>query len=315
MADDSLIFAYTACGLAIRSALELPGLMPDHNPPAQADLRISLADLSGPMQRAGHTAGAFYTTDDDVLFTAHDLGDVLVHKGTSIMIDPLHKAEGCTALRFSVLEPLLAIALYQRGRLVLHGSSAAIAGKGLALVGHSGSGKSTTAAALFRRGHRVLGDDIAVVCAHSAAARIFPGIPRLKLTHQAALELGHNPQAMAPVFLQPDKRALDTTRDFSTGPVPLNRVYILPDDPKKNIDDGPPALLRPEPQQALLELVRHSYRIRWLHSLSATEHLRQCAALVALDLVRVVTGYRPASDGPDAVAGLLETDMSRIPET
>lgn len=49
------------------------------------------------------------------------------------------------------------------GRTVLHGGSVVIAGRAVVLVGHSGAGKSTLTAALARKGHAYLADEVVAI--------------------------------------------------------------------------------------------------------------------------------------------------------
>ncbi len=53
-----------------------------------------------------------------------------------------------------------ALVLGQQGRFALHATTVEVDGTGVAVAGHSGAGKSTTALELCRRGHRLIADDV-----------------------------------------------------------------------------------------------------------------------------------------------------------
>jgi hypothetical protein len=63
-------------------------------------------------------------------------------------------------------------------------------------LGHSGDGKSTLAYALMQRGWRLLADDLVAV---TAEGQVLPGIPRIKLWHDAAKAFGLDPEALPPI--------------------------------------------------------------------------------------------------------------------
>ena len=51
----------------------------------------------------------------------------------------------------------------ESGCVVLHGGAVAVAGRGVAFVGHSGAGKSTLTADMSRRGHQYIADEVVAV--------------------------------------------------------------------------------------------------------------------------------------------------------
>ena len=63
-------------------------------------------------------------------------------------------------IRMCLLGPIIGFVLHLRGTPCLHASAVAIDGRAVAFLGHSGAGKSTTAAAFIRRGFRALTDDV-----------------------------------------------------------------------------------------------------------------------------------------------------------
>ena len=54
----------------------------------------------------------------------------------------------------------MALLLYQRGFLVLHGSSIKINNGAIAFLGYRGNGKSTTAINLYKKNYPIVTDDI-----------------------------------------------------------------------------------------------------------------------------------------------------------
>lgn len=74
-----------------------------------------------------------------------------------------------------------------RGRICLHGSSAALGDRAAVFIGSAGAGKSTLAAALCRRGAALLGDD-AVALEASPSGYTIPALERAHWLDAAACE-------------------------------------------------------------------------------------------------------------------------------
>jgi len=117
---------------------------------------------------------------------------------------------------------------HQRGLFPLHAACVRIGDGAVAFAGRTGAGKSTLAAALARRGHVLVADD---VCVFEPAApggpRVRPSFPRVKLWDDSmrALDIPADgvPQASSGKrkfhFCDPDS--------FDPSPVTLRGVYLL----------------------------------------------------------------------------------------
>lgn len=101
----------------------------------------------------------------------------------------------------------LPFALLQRGLLPLHATIVDVGGTVVAVGGHSGSGKSTTALALAARGHVLLTDDIAAVELRDDGPWVLPFQRRIHLFPHSADALGLA-DALVPMAGQPHKGAV-----------------------------------------------------------------------------------------------------------
>src|SRR5205085_11497996 len=97
-----------------------------------------------------------------------DAGAFLMRAGREIVVDPAEGVSG-DVLRLYLLGPVLALALHQRGWLMLHASAVAMGQQAVAFLGGSGWGKSTMAGVLHQRGHALVADDFVAVPAEGAA--------------------------------------------------------------------------------------------------------------------------------------------------
>ena len=211
---------------------------------------------------------------------------------SKILIHPAPDVDDAT-LRAFLLGPVLAIALYQRGFLVLHASSIAFQecdGKwgAVGFLGHSGAGKSTMVAALHARGHRVISDDIIavpmpakvglngtsseVVGEMEAHPAIYPGYPQLRLWPQSLAALGQDAETLPLLYPHEARRVRCVDDNFAAAKLPLRCLYIL----GKGDGIGTKTLT---PREAMPHLLRHSYCSGAVTGEERAILHQQCAAL------------------------------------
>jgi hypothetical protein len=116
-----------------------------------------------------------------------------------------------------------------RGLLVMHATGAVLDETAVLIGGQSGAGKSTTLAALLKRGFRMLSDDVSVVrFGENHGLEVLPGPARMRLTERAAAGLGIDVANDAGSFLGPRrKRAVPTEQSMGTAAAPLRALFIL----------------------------------------------------------------------------------------
>jgi hypothetical protein len=306
-------YAYQAYGLNIQSAIALPELR-SAGAVDRADLLIQFQAVQAP--ELGERAGRMtWTESGEASLAFRDAGAFQVRVGQEILVDPAPQAAE-SLLRLYLLGPVLAVALHQRGWLILHASAVDLGGRVVAFLGGSGWGKSTLAAALQQRSHPLVADDFIAVPTPALATaaiagasvddqaaalpRVYPGFPQLKLWPEAAASLGAVVAELPRVHPDFDKRAQRLSAGFAREALPLSRLYVLA--------EGEPASLQPlDKPAALVDLVRHSYMANTLSPGAAAAHLRQCAAL--LRVVGLSRLQRPlALPELPAICALVEAD-------
>ena len=161
------------------------------------------------------------------------------------------------------LGPVLGFLLRLRHITSLHASCVEIAGKGIALCGDAGFGKSTTAAALALRGFSVLSEDIVPLKPVPEGFRVVPGYPRICLWPDSVSHLLGSTQALPLLTPVWEKRflALDGTRaKFSHEELPLGAIYMFA---HRSGREHAPLVQPMSSREALLELVQNTY-MNWL---------------------------------------------------
>jgi len=139
--------------------------------------------------------------------------------------------EGVSALLFG---QVLGCALRLQGTLCLHACVMKMGEHAIAIVGESGAGKSTMAAALARLGHAILSDDIAVLNECDQHWLVQPGYPRLRLWPNSIKALYGSKEGLTRIFSFSEKCFIDlnnnggtTAWQFHNEPLPLTAIYIL----------------------------------------------------------------------------------------
>ena len=298
------MFTYVAYGLGIRSVLELPELMPGPAPSdVPSDVVIRLGSI--PEAASGPTPGVtvLWATEEEACLRWPEAGTILVRQGCEVTVDPAPGAEP-RLVRLYLLGPALALLLHQRGLLVLHASAVALDGGVVAFLGHSGHGKSTTAATLHARGCRVVADDVVALDLSGDGVPVaLPGAPELRLWPDAALALGEAPDTLPRVHPREEKRACVVAGVGGTSAA-LRRVYVLADDESLEIEplNG---------HAAAFALLQHSYVAGALEQLRSARHLAQCARVAGTVPIRRLR--RPRSlIGLGELGALIEAD-ARVP--
>jgi hypothetical protein len=159
-------------------------------------------------------------------------------------------------------------------RTLLHGACLKLGDSAFALLGASGHGKSTLAAALVREGASLLTEDLLVLARTPSGWRVEPGAPSLHLLEDSYAALGTDLAGAAPKVRE-GKFAIGLPAAIA-GPAPIEAVYVL--DPPA--PEAEARLTRLQGRRALLRIIEHLYGSAWIRPPGETD-LRFCADLVA----------------------------------
>ncbi len=263
------MYSYTAYGLSIHSCLPLPELVAAEAPP---DLIIRFGKVD--WQPTKDDFMVVELSQSKMFFHWKGAGTFLARGGREIVVDPQPEADP-SVLRLFLLGAVLAGVLHQRGLLLLHSSAVEVGGTAIAFIGEKGWGKSTLAALMEGRGHRLVADDVvAIDIDKQRAIRVLPGFPQFKLWPDAVSKMGINPENLPRVHPLLEKRAYRIHTDFSNASISLKGIYVLTEGERIEIE-------RPGLQEAFVQLVRHSFLVRHLKATGASGlHLQQCSALI-----------------------------------
>jgi hypothetical protein len=226
---------YTGYGLTIQVPFRCPGLAPAADN-ATADLVVQHGRV--PLRLAAPTVGGPSWEAEPgrfLLRTGRRGGRFLVeHGGVTLDRNPAGEDR---VLATAFVTIVLAAALVQRGSLVLHANAAELDRGAVVIAGGSGSGKSTTLAALLAARCKMLTDDVTVLrIGDHGRVEVVPGVGEVRLTPAASTRLG---LVLPPDLLAPwgrEKAVLPARAQLATEPTPLDRIYLLEASPEPDFE-------------------------------------------------------------------------------
>jgi hypothetical protein len=292
---------YSAFGLLWSSnALLIPEL-PTAAPPTGAELEGEIAitsedPLTWPELPPGpHDTAFLQMARGDLRLSVEGIGRFRITDGERIGWERADAGVSDQDIRTFLLGSAVGALLIQRGMLVLHGNALEKDGQAIVCLGHSGAGKSTLAYALMQQGWRLLADDLVAV---TPEGMVLPGIPRIKLWHDAAKAFGLDPAALPPIREGMNKyllmgEALQRAPQ-AAGPqaAALQAVYLIHQQRHGEPEEKGATIGRIQRQQAAtLRLRNQAFRPRFVRGLGqeganfmALARLQQRVPLAALPL-------------------------------
>lgn len=282
------MFYYSAYSLIIGSELPLPE-WPEAN--GEPDILIRV----GTVPKVPCNA-----TLNSELAIHNSAGAFQITNGREIVVDPLPGADP-NAVRLLLLGRMMAYLLRQRGWLPLHASGVTFRQRSVLFLGHSGAGKSTTAAAFHRAGHQIVTDDVAPVRISDNKCIALPVRPRLRLdTHSRFLMAAHESQG---VLEFDGKYRYELPRAPLPEAIEVQRIYVL--------EDGETIESRPiPPVHSVRFLSAHCFfRRRRMDQATLAAHLRHCAEVARMASIRLLTRPRLLRALPDLVK-FVENDLT-----
>jgi hypothetical protein len=194
--------------------------------------------------------------------------------------------------------PVLGLLLRLRGVTSLHASAVAFGDEAVAFVGSEGAGKSTTAAALARRGHAILSDDVVALTERNGSFFVHPAYPYLCLWPESVETLYGSAEALPRFSANYEKRCLSLRKQdlrFEERTLPLAAIYILGD----RRGDPAPLLEELAPQRAFLALVANTFATKTLDSSMRAKEFEILARLVPSVPIRALYAHHDAVRLPE----------------
>ncbi len=218
---------YRAFGLSIASKFSLPELLPEGDAGASVDLWVK-------EWVEGEEGAPSFTSGDEATGSLYHLSvsgvaDFRIEDGTRIHFRRASETVDDAIVRLFLLGSGFGCALQQRGCIVLHGNAVTTDGETCRIVvGHSGAGKSTSAALAYKQGARILADDVCAITLDSnGTGWVHPAYPQIKLWKRSADLLGISVEGLRRIRPSDEKYALPIRDRYWPTPLPLAEVVEL----------------------------------------------------------------------------------------
>ena len=209
--------AYRAYGLRVSSEVPLPfDSLPA--PVQDADVTVRLGAVPAELPGSDTVRKARWQARPGVfLIEVEGVARYLVEGGRDITVAPLGGDDADVAAFFA--NAPFAVLLQQRGVLTLHSSSVATGAGAALLLGESGVGKSSLAAALVERGFPLIADADGCVTA-------LPGFASLRLWADTLDEMRWRGRGESKMRQSMDKYWMPVERARAT-PLPVHAAFVL----------------------------------------------------------------------------------------
>jgi hypothetical protein len=265
------VYAYRAFGLTIHSELEFPELSSGEGAP---DLEIHFGEIPESLPNPAATGVRFQARSGQLILRVDGHARYFATQGREIIIAREDNADP-DAVRLFLLSSVIGAVLHQRGLLPLHASAVEVRGRGVILMGPSGVGKSTLAAALAKRGHHVLSDEITAITLREGQPYVLPAFPQLNIWADAAKRLGQELGTLRRVRGGLEKYALPLGQSYCDSPVSVARAYVLTTTNTSELKTE-----RLKGMAKLTAVVAHTYRPSFMGDGDCrARHFEQCAAV------------------------------------
>ena len=321
----SLRFFQSAYGLTFQSNVPIPGLlMAPHATPEIIECGLGvdfpkseIKDQPWYVSECDEKGVPILTASESVdgqefYFRYCDRTEFLVNRSGTRILARWPQDQSLENTTTYLVGQIAAFVLRLRGMVCLHGSSILINDQALTIVGDSGAGKSTSAAAFARLGHPVLTEDVSPVLERDEAFLIETGYPRINLWDDVVESFYGSATALPKIVFNWDKKYLDLQREgvyFHKEAARLRAVYVLAD---RSEGETAPRLEPLSATEALLALLTNAHG-RYL--LDKPMRAREFELLTRLN--RQVTVKRVVPhldiDRIDQLIELLLSDFQSLP--
>ncbi len=227
---------YRAFGLNFHSDIVIPPLLPGDGP---IDVRIELGKTPKTLSNPILETDWYQRSDTECLICIAGIANYHIANGQTIIVEPQPDVED-HMVHLWLLGSAMGALLHQRGILPLHASAIEVDYSGVLISGVSGIGKSTTAAGLLRRGHRLISDDMSALSLDvSGQVVVSPAYPQQKLWQDTLDNLKISSTNLVKLHYYESKYAISRQESFCNEARRVRAIYFLEYGHGKNIDLQP----------------------------------------------------------------------------
>jgi len=242
---------YTIFGFNVHSDIELNCFSGYSNEP---DVRIEWGVVSDSEELDVPDAFGLRVQNQRCRISIPRVARFEISGGDRIVVEPLG-AEGYREIPLYLLGSAFGFLMMQRNEFPLHGSTIVWNGKGLLVLGRSGSGKTSLAAGFANCGGKIVSDDVSRLVRLGDRYCVFPSYPSQKIWASAADALKIDVDFQKPIAKGAGKYYVDERSRFSDCPVRIDGIVEIAPGPFNSVD-----LAKLDRGKSLNALITHTYR-------------------------------------------------------
>jgi hypothetical protein len=265
------------CGWHTHSDILLTGVPTSVSDGANPDVTIEIASGQSPTTKSTGRF-VFQHSAECSLIKIEDVADFEIKQGRQIRVWP---AAGAMQKDIEIFLFGLAWATlcHQRGVLPLHASAIATGTGIIAFTGHSGAGKSTTAALLNSLGYELIADDILSVSFNqNFTPGAWPYLRRLKLHRDPITQFAYTPAEVVSETLDKERYYVRPKHSSEDRWRRLERVYLL----ENKVTDTYVPIEHITGADAVCALVDQTYHLSFIFGTRQFgDHLEFCTRLAS----------------------------------
>ena len=217
---------YRAFGLTISSEVALLEL-PEANADGCPDLSILMRSTGRRLPTAKEGVTFDYLDPDGVFMAWPGVAAVRIVDPANVIVEA-YEGVPQSYLAFPLLGPVMAWVLQKRGLQVFHASAVEVNGACFAFMGDKLAGKSTTAAAFVRAGHRLITDDLlAVDMSDPKRPIVLPAFPQIKLGEDSARSVKIDGATALPLVYEGFSKRQHKLPDMHYSTIPASHFLVL----------------------------------------------------------------------------------------
>jgi hypothetical protein len=239
-------------------------------------------------------------------FDADDGCRFSVEAGRDVIYEQA-RATSDEVLAEQIMQPVLGALLHQRGLLALHASAIASDTGVVALLGRTGSGKSSLAVWFHVNGRLAVADDVCPIDVTSAPM-FTGGSGYLKVSPDLLRQLAIDDRDVRTIPGDTRGRVRLRTLEAPRPARPLTAVYLL-----RRVEESSPAptIRRLAPTAAVEALVRHTYRRQYLRGLGLLARQFAACAVVSRHVPVKEIRFSRTSCDVETVGRAVVEDLGR----
>jgi hypothetical protein len=288
--------AYSVYGLRVHAEIACPELPFHPQPDGNPDVTIRLLPTL-PSTSESDESGCYEVRPGVFRLVVKGVGRYLVEEGSRISIEPL-AGSSTDEVRLFLLGSVIGALLYQRGLFPLHGSAVETTWGAMIFVGAQGIGKSTLAAQFYRRGYRLLSDDVCAVTTTDGKLQVLPAQAHFRLCADAYERLAPAQAARFNV----DKFVVPMDEGYCPDAVPLKAIHVLADQ-----EDGDPQFEVIRGFDRVQRLFENLYRPQYLKGQETQSDLMRLAGRIVQRTPMVTVSRKRDTEKIDGMIDFLES--------